>query len=68
MLIVLLQAQGTVTEMDLKLLWNQLLHKLLNQLLNPLLVQFLKQFRNQFEQEKLVRDFISIVFNKIWHA
>ena len=43
-LIVLLQAQWTATQMDLKVLWNQLPHKLLNKLLN----QFLNKLLNQF--------------------
>ena len=44
---VLLQAQQTATQMDLKLLWNQLLRKLLNKLLN--------QFLNKLLLNKLLK-------------
>ena len=47
--------------MDLKLLWNQLLHKLLNQLLNQLLTPFWNKFFKQLLNKLLPNKLLSLL-------
>ena len=67
-LIVLLQAQRTATQMDLTLLQTQLLNNLLNkflyQFLNKLVNQFLYQFLNKLLKQ-LLFEFLNKFMNRL---